>query len=413
MSNLNGVSIQKGKVGANRLNNDRAVSALIVSSPANAQLPFKQAVKIYSLFDAETYGITAEADLSSNTHVYRHVREFFRMAGEGTELNLMIVPQAETLLTITTDAAGDIVKALLINGDYKVRQLAIATNPTVAPTIVDGLPSDLLDAIQAAQGIANWAFTQFMPLQIILEGRSITGSAVVQDLRDPAIDANKVTVVNGQDWQYADLMTGEAKNFADVGTVLGVLSAAGINQNIGDNEAFNITDSTKGVWVVPGLSNHAKIKDAFQELQTYENKGYVFGITYAGLAGVRINNDHVSAPIVIDAEGNLNEHTISLGRVVDDAVRQLRAVYLPKIKKTYPVDENGKIPAGLRISLESIGDQVFADMQRAGEISIGKATINPNSDLLVAKQLIVTYRIVPTGQVGEIIGTINLKNELN
>lgn len=411
MSNLNGVTIQKGKLGANRLNNDRAVSALVIASPANALLPYKQSAKIYSLFDAEQLGITAEADEASGVNVYRHVREFFRMAGEGTELNLMLVAQAETLSTIVEDVDGDMSKRLLIDADYKVRQLAVAVNPTVAPVMVDGLPTDLLPAITKAQASALWAFNQFMPLQIFLEGRSVGSSAIVADLRDPAINAAKVTVVIGQDWKYAETKAGEAQNFADVGTALGVCATAAINQNIGDNEAFNLTEATKDAWVIPGLSNHSKIKDAFQELQTYENKGYVFGTTYPGLGGVRFNNDHVCAPVIIDAEGNMNEHTIAFGRVVDDAVRQLRTSYLPKIKKTYPVDKNGKIPTGVRVSLESIGNQIFADMQRAGEISSGKTTINPDSDLLVAKELIVSYSIIPTGSIGEINGTINLKKQ--
>jgi len=411
MSNLDGVTIQKGKLGANRLNNDRAVSALVIASPANALLPYKQSAKVYSLFDAEQLGVTAEADATSGVNIYRHVREFFRMAGEGTELNLMLVPQAETLSTIVEDVDGDMLKRLLIDADYKVRQLAVALNPTAAPLIVDGLPTDLLPAITKAQASALWAFNQFMPMQIFLEGRSVGSSAIVADLRDPAIDATKVTVVIGQDWKYAETKAGEAQNFADVGTALGVCAAAGINQNIGDNEAFNLTEATKDAWVIPGLSNHSKIKDAFQELQTYENKGYVFGTTYPGLGGVRFNNDHVCAPVIIDVEGNMNEHTIAFGRVVDDAVRQLRTAYLPKIKKTYPVDQNGKIPAGVRVSLESIGDQIFADMQRAGEISSGKTTINPDSDLLVAKELIVSYSIIPTGSIGEITGTINLKKQ--
>lgn len=411
MSNLNGVTIQKGKIGANRLNNNRAVSGLIIASPAVVGLPFKQAVKIYSLFDADTYGINESLD-GTGSHVYRHVREFFRMAGEGTELNLMLVPQTESLLSIAEDVNDDMVKALLLNADYKIRQLAIAVNPTIAPLIVDGLPSDLLQAITAAQAIAEFAFSQFMPLQIFLEGRSVGSGAVVADLRDPAIDAPKVTVVIGQDYLHAEQMAGEARNYADVGTALGTCAAAGINQNIGDNEAFNITSATKSAWVSPGLSNHEEIKTVFQELQTFEDKGYVFGTTYAGLAGVRFNNDHVCAPIVVDAEGNINEHTIALGRVVDDAVRQLRTAYLPKIKKTYPVDNAGKLPVGIRVSLESIGDQIFADMQRAGEISSGKTTINPDSDLLVAKELIVSYSIIPTGSIGEINGTINLKNQL-
>ncbi|WP_268848142.1 DUF2586 family protein [Flavobacterium aestivum] len=411
MANLDAAKIKKGKVGANRQNNDRGISGLIVSSPVNTLLPFKKTVQLYGLYDAEQNGITPEFDKTNNVNVYRHVREFYRGAGEGVELNVMLVPQTETLITITEDTTGDKVKRLLVDAAYKVRQVAIALNPTVIGVAVDGLPPDVFGSIPKAQGTAEWAYNQFMPVHLFVEGYGLSGTAaVVPDLRDiENVEATKVTMVIGQDWQYAETKTGIAQKFADVGTILGICAAAGINQNIGDNEAFNLTNAGKSAWLVPGLSNHKTNKEVYAELQTFEDKGYVFGITYPGLAGVRINNDHVCAPIKIDAEGNINEHTIAYGRVMDDCARQLRTAYLPKVKKTYPVNAAGKLPTGVRVSLETIGDNIFTDMQNAVEISAGKTTIDPNSDLLVAKELKVSFNVQPTGVLGYLNGTINLK----
>ncbi len=415
MANLDAVKIKKGKVGANKLDNDRSVSAIIVSSPIIADLAYKVSVKLYGLFDAEQYGITEAFDKENNVNVYRHVREFYRKAGEGTQLNFMIVPQTETLVTICQDASGDMIKRLLIDSDFKVRQLAVALNPTVAGVPVDGLVPDVLSAIPIAQGIAEWAYNQFMPTHIFLEGYQLGGlSSVVPDLRDiENVEATKVTLVIGQDWQYAETKRGIAQKFADVGTVLGVCSAAAINQNIGDNEAFNLMDSTKSAWMVPGLSNHQTNKEVFAQLQTFEDKGYVFGLAYSGLAGIRINGDHVCAPVVIDSEGNMNEHTIAYGRVMDDCARQLRTAYLPKVKKTYPVNEAGKLPTGVIVSLEGIGDRIFTDMENASEISAGKTTVDPDSDLLIAKELKVSFNVQPTGVLGFLNGTINLKSSIN
>lgn len=411
MANLDAVKINKGKVGANKLNNDRRVSAIIVGSPVLPLLPFKETVTFYGLYDAEQKGITAEFDVTNNVNVYRHVREFYRMAGEGIPLNFMVVAQTETLQTIAEDATGDKLKRLLVDSDYKVRQLAIALNPTILGVAVDGLVPDVFGSIAKAQSTAQWAYNQFMPTHIFIEGFGLNGLAsVVPDLRDiENVEATKVTMVIGQDWQYAETKTGVAQKFADVGTVLGVCAAAAINQNIGDNEAFNLTDATKGAWLIPGLSNHKTNKEVYAELQTLEDKGYVFGVTYPGLAGVRINNDHVCAPIKIDAEGNMNEHTIAYGRMMDDCARQLRTAYLPKVKKTYPVNSEGKLPTGVRVSLETIGDAIFTDMQNANELSAGKTTIDPNSDLLVAKELKVAFNVQPTGVLGYLNGTINLK----
>ena len=412
MANLDAVNIKKGKVGANKLDNTRRVSALIVGSPVLPLLAFKETVQFYGLYDAAQYGITEAFDKDNNVNVYRHVREFYRNAGEGVELNFMAVAQTETITTIVQDATGDMWKRLLVDADFKVRQLAIAVNLAAIGVQVDGLPPDLFGAIPLAQGAANWAYDNFMPTHIFLEGYGLSGlGSVVPDLRDiEDVEATKVTVCIGQDWQYAETKTGVAQKFADVGTVLGVCAAAAINQNIGDNEAFNLTDATKSAWLVPGLSSHQKNKEVFEQLQSFEDKGYVFGISYPGLAGVRINNDHVCAPIIIDSEGNINEHTIAYGRVMDDCSRQLRTAYLPKIKKTYPVDSAGLLPTGVRVGLETIGDAIFTDMKNAVEISSGKTIIDPLSDLLVAKELKVAFNVQPTGVLGFLNGTINLKS---
>lgn len=416
MSNLNAATFKKGKTGANRNTNKRKVSALIVScAVAPAALAYNTPVTFYSPDDAILKGISKAFDTANNAHVFRHVSEFYRQAGNGVQLNFMLVPHTQSISSICEDLTTTMAKRLLISADYEVRQLGVAINPTgTSGTMVDGLPSDLMAAIPKAQGLAEWAYDQFMPTHIFIEGYQMASSAgigaTVPNLRAiENLSATKVTVVVGQDWKYADTKTGLAQKFADVGTVLGLCAAADINQNIGDNEAFNITDATKGIWEVPGLSNHIKNTDQYSQLQTLEDKGYVFGIKYAGLGGVRINNDHVCAPVVIDDEGNMNEHTIAYGRVMDDVARQLRTVYLPKVKKTYPVDTNGKLPTGVRVSLESIGNKVFSDMEKAGEISSGKTTIDPDSDLLIAKELIVSYNLIPTGTLGELTGTINLK----
>ena len=213
MANLDAVNIKKGKIGANRLDNTRSVSALVVSSPVLPLLDYKKTVQLYGLFDAEQYGIVEAFDTTNNVNVYRHIREFYRMAGEGTELNFMVVAQSETLQTITEDTAGDKLKQLLIDADFKVRQVAVALNPiddAENPLVpVDGLVPDVFGAIPLAQGLAEWAYDQFMPTHIFLEGYQLGGLAsVVPDLRDiENVEATKVTMVIGQDWQYAETKT--------------------------------------------------------------------------------------------------------------------------------------------------------------------------------------------------------------
>ena len=411
MANLNGVTTQKGNVGPNRNNqNERRVSMLVYhETDGDSEI----SEGVYEVFRPQDLVAQVPEALAADYPIlYRHLTEFYRMAGNGTPLFVVLVK------TGIDEGQIDIIKTALLQAEGKVRQVGIVSNSQFNPLYVDGWNEMEFDNLtEFLPNLPEWAYENHMPLQVLFDGHGVRPtSAVVPNLRALPDDQHldKISVVIGQDWQFWETLPAPYRHHADVGTALGVLAKCAINQNIGDNEAFNLTDVNRGIWVVPGLSaGHVKNIDVNDDLQTFEDKGYIFGMKYTGLAGVRFNNDHVCTPILQVAEGNMNEHSIAIGRTIDDCVRNLRSVYLPKVKKTYPLNPaTGKMPLGVIVSLESIGQQVFDDMVLAGEISGGTVKIDPNSDLLIAKELIITYSVVPTGTIGEIKGTINVKNKV-
>ena len=413
MANLQGIEVKKGKIGANTIAGGTGISGLVISAPAPSGLQHLKTSELRNLVDAENLGITPKFDKDNNVNAYRHIREFFRMAGEGQKLFVMFVAQTVTMVQICEDARY--AKQLLINAVGDIRQLAIAVNPTGLITKLNGLAADVYNAIAKAQALALWAFNRDMPCQVLLEGHNYNGPAAsAADLRSlPNLQATKVSVVIGQDYAHAKDLTGNAQKLADVGTALGTLSAAAVNQNIGDNEAFDLTDTPRKAWLSPGLSSHEKNLDVYSDLQTLEDKGYIFGTTYTGLAGVRWNNDHTCCKIVRDAEGNVNEHTISYGRTLDEAGRNIRRALLPKVKTSHPVDaKTGKLPVGVIKNFEGIGDSALGDMVSRREISEGQTIVDKDSDLVVKKELKTKFNVVPYGQIGSIESTINLKTNL-
>ena len=202
---------------------------------------------------------------------------------------------------------------------------------------------------------------------------------------------------------------------ADLGTMLGCLAAKAINENIGEVADGNIADVTNNKWLVAGLSNHQTIAGWDSQLEALDTKGYIFAISYTGIAGYYWNGDHTCTPIKRDADGRFNEYTISYGRTHDEVVRNLRICLLPSVKSTQPVDPNtGKLPQALVIYYErKADDEVFGVMAAEGKITAGKTTVDPNSDLLISpRELKVSFVLVPTGQIDEIKGTINLKTSI-
>lgn len=407
---LDGVVIGKGQLGANRLGSEDTVSAIIFcDSEENNGYGFEEPFVIYSLADAEAIGITKQYDADNNVNTHRHISEFYRMAGNGVKLYLLT-----TDYELGDQSLDFLAKSLLNFAKGEIKQLAFVNDNAnnVSYTSVDGIPQPLHTTISFAQALYNWSFENFMPVQILVEafGIDATNAASVLNLRD-IVDqaAHKVSLVCGQDYNYAMTKPAALQKYADVGTALGVMARAKVHENIGDNQQFNLTDATRGAWLEPGIAGKPNAEIA-SNLATLDAKGYIFGLNYTGLAGVRFNNDHVCAPVVLDADNNMNEHTIAYGRVADKAVRELRRAYLPKVKTTWNVDsKTGKLSSGTIVALEDIGDQVFEDMLGRGEISYGKAKVDAQSDLLVEKILRVSYVIVPKGTINKIEGTLNLK----
>mgnify|MGYP003302971838 FL=1 len=336
------------------------------------------------------------------------------------QLNINI--SADAALQFTTDADLTNVK-LIVDANGEIRILGIANTPATGETgYLNGFPEDVFGSIQLAQQLYDWAFSTFRPCQVILEGRDFnaTNAAAAQDLRNITIsnqvlEAFKVSVCIAQDWKYADGLDAIRKKMADLGTMLGSIAKKAVNENIGEVEGGNLVDVTNNKWLVAGLSNHQTVAGWDSQLEALDSKGYVFAISYTGIAGYYWNNDHTCTPIKKDKDGYFNEYTISYGRTHDKAVRDLRTCLLPKVKSTQPVDPStGKLPQALVTYFERLADDdVFNTMAAEGLITAGKTTVDPNSDLLISpRELKVSFVLVPTGQIDEIKGTINLKTSI-
>lgn len=425
MGSLKGVNIQRGTIGASVDQGADAITGLLatgVAVAANAAngisgIALGQTVKLTSLTDAEAYGINESYDSTNSLSVYRHISEFYRMFPNGTLYLMLYSGDMEAAF------AEQYARKLIIDANGEIRILGIANTPAAATEEhLNGFPADVFGSIQLGQQLYDWAFSTFRPCQIILEGRDFNApnAASALDLRNITIsnqvlEAFKVSVCIAQDWKFADGLDAIRKKMADLGTMLGSLAKKAVNENIGEVEGGNLVDSTNKKWLVAGLSNHQTIAGWDSQLEALDSKGYIFAISYTGIAGYYWNNDHTCTPIKKDKDGYFNEYTISYGRVHDKAVRDLRTCLLPKVKSTQPVDpDTGKLPQALVTYFERLADDdVFNAMAAEGLITAGKTTVDPESDLLISpRELKVSFVLVPTGQIDEIKGTINLKTSI-
>ncbi len=432
MSNIKGVIITDGTVGVNVENLD-GCSALLINTPgvtAGTGISGITQGQVYcftSPKDANNYGIDEAYDKDNDVLTFRHISEFFRMAGNGTKLYFMAVPEDTTPAT----AMANYGHALVDGADGEIRYLGVPFNSVVSTsynqTSVNGLDDLVSAAIPAAQELATWADSKDKPFHVILEGFNVDVSTIasLQNLRDiqvsgVTIEYEKVSICIGQDWKYADDLTGTNKNCADLGTALGTRSKIQCNYNIGevgensDDNVLNLQDTDQAIWLVAGLSDHSKITAKGDILQNLEDLGYIFPLSYTGVTGYRWNNDHVCAPVVIDAKGIMNIHTMAMSATRNKLARKIRMAMLPYVKRTVQLDtKTGLLPTGMVKYYEGLANTPFDEMLAAGEISGGEATVDQKSNLLSGdKALNIGWAFVPTGTVGEIDGTLSIKQSL-
>lgn len=423
---LKGTNIAKGQTGPNISGEPFKISGLLTTGIAVAdKLTLGAVYTLNSEKDCAALGLDKDYDVDNNVVVYEHIEEYFRMArktlprNRAPKLYLMVADQDTVMIDDLVDVANaQYAKKLITEADGEIHNLMVGFNPAAGyvETVTDGINTDVRAAIVKAQALHEWAAESSRPVQIYLEGRAYDGDQVAAlDLRaipgNPSgiLEADKVSIVIAQDYGFAETLSGLAQLHAAIGTFGGTMAACDLNQHPGEVETFNITDELAGKWLVAGLSSHEKVKDIEATLETLTAKGYIFADTYVDVSGYRWNDDATCTPIIVDSEGNMNQHTISYGRPFDYARRLLNKALLTQVKKVKPVNSNGKMPTGVIKDLDGLGKDVFDDMVAEGWISSGEMFTDPDSDILVAKQVDAEFYIIPYGNIGFINGTLNLR----
>lgn len=435
MSNLNGVKIQKGAVGANALAADTSTSAIIFNGVAvSGKLALNTAYVVSSLIQAEnSLGITAAYDTANHIVAHQHIADFYSYKeNENAKLYIMCVAMSALPADVLEDVNNEMARLLITQGGGKIKQIAYALNlaTNATETKVDGLNSLIRAAISKAQALYDWSFENDKPCHIFLEGRAIADdTTTLLDLRNivagaAVLQANKVSIVIGQDYDYAESRNSGndvlCAKYAGVGKALGTVAAADVNQSMAEvDEAtggFNLSNATKGTWITGALSNHKTIAVQDDYLFDIDAKGYIFPITHTGVSGLRWNGDHVCCPIIVDEDGKMNEHTIYYGRTMDLIAMELK-VYLTKwLKKRVTADATtGLISKAVLKQLEASATQAVINKKvQQQTISGGKTTLTQQVDDVTNKTILKPdFEIVPTLIIDEVNGTVYLKKYLS
>lgn len=392
---LNDIIITKlsGGLGRREPNNDM-VSALVANGVAvSGGVQLNTVYRLNSINDAIVLKIDSSYDSSNNILLYEHIKEYFRINPSG-ELWLLVVAQSVTYANMLDKTNANGAKKILNEAEGKIRILAAAYNPS---TPVSDF-SDTLAAISKAQELAVDEFNNHRPIEVLLEGKGfvLSGQSSLRSLNAP-----NVSVMVGQNLAIANAHT-NYNNYAAIGTLLGAISKAAVNECIAWVEKFNILGDNL---LVPAIAKTKYSEIASGNINTTDDNGYIFFRTYTGKAGIYFN-DSSTCTLLTDDYAYIENN-----RTIHKAVRNIRSVLLPRLAMPVNINPNdGTISPEIIKQFENDGKRALEQMMSDGEISSMDVFVDPFQNILATSELKVQFSIVPTGTARKISVTIGFNN---
>jgi hypothetical protein len=379
MSTLNDVVINKLSGGLGRRTPEQdMVSGLLFDGEPTDKFDLAKVERLASLEDAEALGITADYDVEGQS-VYYQIQQFFRMNPSG---DLYIMGTTATSYEDVAAKAMDMQEKA--NGN--IRQIAIIYSgaTTFAQTQT---------AVAKAQTQANLAYTDYMPFEVILEGKGFN----VEDATSLAgLNAENVSVVVAMDVEKAE----KYPNSAAVGLALGAISKAKVSENIAWIEKFNLTGEG---FAKAGFVGGEEIK-TLGTLSDLNEKRYIFARTHTGLPGVYFNDSSTCTT------GTSDFAYVENNRTINKATRLLRTALLPKLASPVLVDIDGKLPQSVSKSFEGLCRSALEAMVANQEVSDFDVYVDPKQNILATSELKVKAEITPIGTARKIMVDLGFKN---
>ena len=392
------ITISRAQGGLGRQQpTDDGISALITQGVAVAgKLVLDTDYELRSVLAAEAIGITAANGYAT---VRRHIAEYFRQS-PGAVLIVRVVAQSVPM-TDMLDRALPHAKSLLTAANGRVKQLAACLNSAsgYVPNIIGGIDADVTGAIAKGQALATEEFVQHRPVAILVAGHHLAADlTTTTDLR--ALSSEFVSVVAGTDH-------GNAPGEPAIGTALGAVSAAGVNESIAWVQKFNLTGD--GAFLNAGLSNGQSLAQLLPgDLGALADKGFIVVRQHAGLDGFYFSDTPTCT--VASSDYAYIENV----RTTNKAARVVRRALLPALNGPLPVNANGTLQAQVVGELQGKAVAALnAALASSGEVSALAVFIDPIQNVVSTSQLAVQVRLVPVGTARQIIVSLGLTAKIS
>lgn len=370
------ISYLNGQLGTVGESPDGLFALVCGATAVGGTFELEKAYSVRGMDDLAALGITSEG----NPRLYKHVKEFYDEAEEGTELVVYGVAKSAKMTALLDKTSGS-ARKLVEGQNGRLRGLFVAGDGGTTGSVTEGLDPDVLSALPIAQQLAEWATEElYAPLFVILEGRGYTGEGL-RDLSELAY--NRVGVLIGD--------TEAGSEGACVGTLAGRLATLPVQRNAGrvkDGALFPTEMYVGNVKVDEGGSVIAGLYD----------KGYITPRKYVGRSGYFFTDDRLACDETDDYAH------LAHRRVIDKAYRIVYDTLLDMMLDELEVNEDGTLQAGIVKSWQqAVEDALNAGMTASGELSAGDdgegcvCYIDQTQNVLATSKVAVTVKVRPFG----------------
>lgn len=339
-------------------------------------LTLDTAYTLHSYDEMTALGITEE----NNPRLYKHVKDFYTEAAEGTPLIIFPVDKSKTFTELCDKDTG-VIKQLIGELNGALRGIFIAAEGRQAAAVTNGLDDDLFTALPKAQQLAEYATqTLYAPLFIVLEGRAYAGG--------------KVKAISKEAYNRVAVMLGDtAKN--SEGAAVGILAARLASIPVQRNIARVKDGALQPLEMFFGEKKIEESSGAVSDLYT---AGYITPRKYVSKSGYFFVDDRLAC-LSTDDYAHLTAR-----RTIDKAYRIAYSALLDFMLDELPVNEDGTMQTGIVISWQqTVENAINRAMTAAGELSADErgqgcsVFIDPKQNVLASSKLELVLKVRPFG----------------
>ena len=389
------ITVTKGGIGRTPLAED-GVSAIIHTGEAVAgKLALDRTYQLFSVQDAEALGMGNP----SNSEAFEQIKDFYSVAGAGTELFVVLVGEEKTFSDIFGTTSGTVV-SLMDASNGRIRLVGVSHLEATAGTVkeeIDGLSGSLTGAVTLAQAVANFYQGKNQPFHVVLSGNGLSNLSALKDY------------ATGSNNRVSLLISGRHlnKKVAALGITLGSLATLPVQRSLGrvkngplpiENAVFTNTTADAPELAEKNVSLYGSL----------HARRYLFIRTYPGKIGYYFADDPSLSALTDDTP------SLSDGRVIDKVIRLANNTYTEELGEEVLLEEDGNLSSGhVKYLSEKMGNVINQSMTANGEISGAEVYIDPQQNILTNDTLMAEIRVTKVGYSKSITVRLGFINPIN